>query len=133
METRRRPVMATAAAVLVCILNLISRPMPEIVLLDVRPPEASRLAEAFVRPNRHIIYLLTDTEVFDFARNGHLWAMKKLASIIVHEEWHLRHGPDERGAYHAQLLELLRQGEYPDRPIYRSVLAAMRFVTGGAL
>ena len=27
----------------------------------------------------------------------------KLASVIVHETWHFKHGPDEAGAYEAQL------------------------------
>ena len=30
----------------------------------------------------------------------------KLASVIVHEAWHLRNGPDEVGAYEAQLIFL---------------------------
>jgi hypothetical protein len=37
-------------------------------------------------------------------------ALAKIASIIVHEEWHLRHGLDEGGAYDAQLLTLTRIG-----------------------
>jgi hypothetical protein len=30
----------------------------------------------------------------------------KLASVIVHEAWHLQHGRDEAGAYDAQLIFL---------------------------
>ena len=30
----------------------------------------------------------------------------KLASVIVHEAWHLQHGRDEGGAYDAQLIFL---------------------------
>ena len=30
-------------------------------------------------------------------------AIVKLASIITHEEWHVRYGADGRGAYRAQL------------------------------
>jgi hypothetical protein len=33
-----------------------------------------------------------------------------VASVIVHEEWHLRHGRDERGAYVAQLTALAMLG-----------------------
>lgn len=121
--------LSSAAAVLVCVLNLIGRPLPEIVMLDVRPPDVSRRAEAFVRRNPDTIYLLTDTNVFHDARLGYQSALRKLASIIVHEEWHLRHGPDERGAYHAQLVELLRLGERADRPTYVGVQRAMLFVT----
>jgi len=60
-------------------------------------------------------------------------ALRKLASILVHEEWHLRHGADERAAYHAQLRELLRLGETPERRNYRGVLRALRLVTNGTL
>ena len=120
--------MATAAAVLVCVLNLIGRPMPPIVLLDTRPADVSPRAEAFVRRNPDTIYLLTMTDVYEDAKRRELQALRKLASILVHEETHLRHGPDERRAYESQLMELLRLGETPERPVYRGVAKAMRFV-----
>ncbi len=125
--------MFSAAAVLVCVLNLVGRPMPPIVLLDVVPPDVSRNAEAFVRHNENTIYLLTTTSVFDDARRGQLQAWKKLASILIHEEWHLRHGPDELGAYQAQLIELMRLGESIGRPNFNGVRRAMLTVTRGAL
>ena len=121
--------MATAAAVLVCALNLLGRPMPPVVLLDVPPPDASGSVEGFVRRNPDTIYLVTSTLVFQDARRGDKAALRKIASIIVHEEWHLRHGADERGAYDAQLRSLLRLGELPERALYRSVLRAMEYVT----
>ena len=34
----------------------------------------------------------------------------KLASILIHEEWHFRHGADERRAYDAQLTFLRMRG-----------------------
>jgi hypothetical protein len=117
--------MMTAAAVLVCALNLIGRPMPPIAMLDVRPADASPTAEAFVRRNTDTIYLITTTSVFEDARRGEHAAIRKIASILVHEEWHLRHGPDERAAYHAQLIELIRLGEKPDRPVYAGVVRSM--------
>jgi len=120
--------MTTAAAVLVCVLGMIGRPLPPIVLLDERPRDASHNAEAFVRRNPDTIYLLTQTDVFINARRGSTRALKKLASILVHEEWHLRHNADERTAYEAQLYELLRLGELPDQPLYRGVARAMRTV-----
>ncbi len=123
----------TAAAVLVCVLNLLGRPMPPIVLLDIRPPDASANAEAFVRRNPDTIYLLTGTAIFRDAQRGDRQAWKKLASILVHEEWHLRHGADERAAYQAQLIELIRLGESPGRPNYSGVVKAMLAVTRGAL
>lgn len=121
--------MLTAAAVLVCALSLIGRPMPPIELLDVRPPDVSANAEAFVRRDPDRIFLLTCTEVFRDAQLRKRDAVRKLASILVHEEWHVKNGADEAGAYHAQLAELLRQGEAPDRYLYRSVWRAMRYVT----
>ena len=120
--------MLTAAAVLVCVLEMVGRPMPPIVLLSDRPRDASPNAEAFVRRNPDTIYLLTQTDVFYEARRGNYRALRKLASILVHEEWHLRHSADERGAYEAQLYELLRLGESPDQPLYRGVMLAMRSV-----
>jgi hypothetical protein len=120
--------MLTAAAVLVCVLEMVGRPLPPIVLLDERPRDASPNAEAFVRRNPDTIYLLTQTDVFHDARRGSYRALRKLASILVHEEWHLRHNADERRAYEAQLYELLRLGESPDQPLYRGVFRAMRSV-----
>jgi len=118
----------TAAAVLVCALDLLGRPMPPIVLLDVRPPDVSRYAEGFVRRNPDTIYVLTQTTVFEDARRGNNQALRKIASILVHEAWHLRHGADETGAYQAQLMELLRLGETPDRWTYRAVAKAKQHV-----
>ena len=62
------------------------------------------------------------------AQRGSFRALRKLASILVHEEWHLRYLADERRAYEAQLDELLRLGEKPDEPLYRGVMRAMRTV-----
>ena len=120
--------MTTAAAVLVCVLGIVGRPLPPIVLLDERPHDASHNAEAFVRRNPDTIYLLTRTDVFQDAQRGSRRALRKLASILVHEEWHLRYNADERRAYEAQLHELLRLGELPDQPLYRGVARAMRTV-----
>jgi hypothetical protein len=104
---------------------MIGRPMPPIVLLDVRPADVSAGAEAFVRRNADTIYVITTTAAFEDARRGSLSALRKIASILVHEEWHLRHGPDERAAYQAQLIELMRLGEGPGRPVYASVVRSM--------
>jgi hypothetical protein len=128
MPARVEAGMTTAAAVLVCVLAMIGRPLPPIVLLDERPRDVSPNAEAFVRRNPHTIFVLTQTDVFYDARRGSLRALKKLASILVHEEWHLRYNADERTAYEAQLLELFRLGVLPEHPVYRSVLRAMQMV-----
>jgi hypothetical protein len=52
-------------------------------------------------------------------------AFIKLASIIIHEAWHVRHGQDERGAYLAQLLTLSRLGAGPGSDVYRGVHKSM--------
>jgi hypothetical protein len=52
-------------------------------------------------------------------------AMRKLASILAHEEWHIRHGSDERGAYEQQLTTLIRLGQQPGSGLYREVQISM--------
>ena len=126
--------MWTAETVLVCALALLPRQangFPPIVLLDTRPADVSRNAEAFVRHGDPRIYLLTDAPSFDRARRakhrcGELQALRKIASIIVHEEWHVRHPGDERGAYNAQLTALRSVGAEPGNPLLWEVQSAMR-------
>ena len=124
--------MTPAATVLVCALDLLGRSpesFPPIELLDVRPAHASVNAEAFVESGVNTIYLLTTSEVFQTAlkagtRCGNRNALRKLASIIVHEEWHVRHGSDEGGAYAAQLTTVQMLGGQ-DTALYNSVRRAM--------
>jgi hypothetical protein len=125
--------MPTAAAVVVCALALLGkseRNTARIELVDTVPIEASAQAEAYVRQNDKTIYLVTSSPVFRDAMAsrsecGDFIALKKIASIIAHEEWHLRHGADERGAYQAQLTTLLRLGVTPDQSLYTSVVRSM--------
>ena len=122
--------MWSAAAVLRCALSMLGRgasTLPPIVFLEVPPPHASPNVEAFVGESDDTIYLITSAPAFQAARRSHHVcgdppALKKLASIIVHEEWHVRHGSDERGAYDAQLMALrapLRVD--PDSSLFLSV------------
>ena len=123
--------MLSAAAVLVCALDLLSRPaggFPPIVLIDTRPDDVSATAEAFVRHSPDAIYLITSTEAFRAAQAGDGEALKKIASIIVHERWHIRNGPDERGAYEAQLASLFGMGIDPSRALVFQVRKAMMTV-----
>ena len=106
--------MLSATAVVLCALELLGRPVSTVVpikFLDSPPAGVSRNAEAFVVRNPPTIYLITSTQTFrDAMRVRQMYddldPFRKIASIIVHEEWHLTHGPDEQGAYLAQLTTL---------------------------
>jgi hypothetical protein len=78
-----------------------------IVLLNSRPPEVSKHA---VR------------------RCGALQSLHKIASVVVHEAWHVRHPGDESGAYAAQLSALITMGVGPGNPLYLEVSRARRAV-----
>jgi hypothetical protein len=125
--------MWTAASVLACALSVLGRSassMPPIELIDITPPDVSTGAEAFVRRESRTIYLITSSWVFDFALTSrtHCTAspeMIKLASILAHEEWHVRHGPDEKSAYEHQLVTLIRLGAPPGTGVYRAVQISM--------
>lgn len=109
--------MTTAMAVVVCALGLLGR-SPEslapIRFLDHPPAGVSGNAEAFAVHDPDTIYFITSSSTFreagEHRRCEPLDAIRKIASIIVHEEWHLRHEHDERGAYQAQLTALAMLG-----------------------
>jgi hypothetical protein len=123
--------MWTAASVLACALSVLGRSeanMPRIELIDVAPPYISGGAEAFVRQGT--IHLITSSSVFQTAlgsRSGCTvsTAMRKLASILAHEAWHVRHGPDEKSAYEHQLLTLIQLGLQPGSGVYHEVQVSM--------
>lgn len=126
--------MSSADAVLACVLSLLGRSadsMPPIQLVSQAPVHASEHVEAYVRPHDPKIYVVTSTAVFRDAQTAGARsrcgsnADKKLASILAHEEWHLRHGRDERGAYGAQLKAMIRLGIPGDSPMYRGVQRSM--------
>jgi hypothetical protein len=123
--------MLSAASVLVCALEALGRTpgaLPPIQFVDVAPREASAHVEAYVPRNSSTIFLLTSSDVFQAVQRSNctnLEAARKLASIIVHEEWHVRHGTDERGAYQAQLNALIRLGVRADSVLFRGVLRSM--------
>ena len=135
--------MSTAALVLVCALSLLGRSadrLPPIVLLDTRPAGVSANAEGFVRRDPDAIYLLTSAPVFQAAMwaekfRGACWdreSLSKIASIIVHEEWHLLHGADEREAYAAQLTALTMLGFGPHSGLHFSVKRSMQAALNGS-
>jgi hypothetical protein len=125
--------MWTAASVLACALSVLGRSeanMPRIELIDVAPPYVSDGAEAFVQRDNRTIYLITSSSVFQTALSSRVGcststAMQKLASILAHEAWHVRHGPDEKSAYEHQLITLIQLGVQPGSGMYRSVQVSM--------
>src|SRR5262245_27878219 len=125
--------MSSAAAIITCALALLGRSertMPPITLVEAAPKHASIQTEAFVSlPDPHI-YVVTSSPTFRDAMRSRLTcsesaSLKKLASILIHEEWHLLHGQDESGAYYAQLTTLIRLGVPPDNNVYRGVQRSM--------
>jgi hypothetical protein len=128
--------MQSAAAIVACALALLGRSeksMPPITLVEAPPKHASIQAEAFVSLPDPRIYVVTSSPTFLEAMRARSSCsespvMKKLASILVHEEWHIRHGRDESGAYYAQLTALLRLGVPPDNNVYRGVQRSMQAV-----
>ena len=128
--------MWSAAVVLVCALDLLGRSpeaLPPITLLDAAPRAASPTAVGFVVRGERRIFLITSSDAFRTARAaqhrcGEQDALRTIASVIVHEEWHVRYGADERGAYEAQLLALIRMGADAGSSVYSSVNRAMQTV-----
>ena len=129
--------MLAAAAVVMCALNLLGRShtIAPIELLATPPPTQSANAEAFVTRDPPTIYLITSTEAFRDAASddsrSRLDGCRKIASIIVHEEWHVRHGPDEEGAYSAQVIALMAMGAQPVQinQVRRSMTAVLKTAT----
>jgi hypothetical protein len=129
--------MSSAAAVVVCALAVLGRSeasMPRIELVETAPIGSSPQVEAYVLTPGNIIYLVTSSRVFRDAQDTkNKWCsdtlpIKKLASILAHEEWHLRHGGNEKGAYEAQLMTLIRLGVQPGSGLYSTVVRAMMTV-----
>jgi hypothetical protein len=84
-----------------------------LVLTSAMPRTVSPGAEAWTVYDEHgkgeRIFLYTRSRTFRCAsvRGGDQnRCLLKVASVIVHEAWHLRNGPDEVGAYEAQLVFL---------------------------
>ena len=82
--------------------------VPHIEVVDAKPADASPTVEGWVRFNADgsalpIVYISADTYVYRDAAGQDYQALVKLAGILAHERWHLRHGRDEVGAYTAQL------------------------------
>jgi hypothetical protein len=128
--------MSSAAAVLLCALDILGRSaenFPTIRVWEQRPGDRGSHVEAFVTQHDRTIHLIADSPAFSAARRSaetnplrckpHA-TFALLASILVHEEWHLLHGDEEDGAYAAQLTALLSFGFAIDSAIYRRVMLA---------
>lgn len=123
--------MSGASFVLMCTLELMGRSpesLPPIKLVDAPAVGASANVEGYVITGVPVIHIVTSTQAFRDADCGDRATLVKLASIIAHEEWHVRHGRDERSAYEAQLMTLMMLGAGPDTGVYHQVRRAMRHV-----
>jgi len=111
-----------AAAVVACALALLGRShtVAPVQLVLMPPPHASPNVEAFVTTGEPTIFLITSSVTFRATQTADPWTAahregcRQIAAILVHEEWHLRHGSDERGAYMAQLTTLQLLGARPE-------------------
>jgi hypothetical protein len=72
--------------------------------------DSSPGVEAWTASGRVFVYTHSDT----FRCASHVPSIRqcllKLAPVIVHEAWHLRHGPDEARAYDEQMAFLMLNG-----------------------
>ena len=131
--------MTDAAAVVLCALALLGRSpetMPRIELVDLAlvelMMEGTSPIEGYVINDSGTISVVTSSAAFQAARCGKPRSLVKLASILAHEEWHVRCGGDERGAYEAQLAALVRLGAGPDTAVYQNVRYTMHHVLSSA-
>lgn len=134
--------MDTAAIVVRCALSLLGLSpdtFPPIAVLNSRPSMVSPDADAFTASpgdGARVIYLIGPAPAFaaamkgvqDRGECGDREPLQMVAGILAHEEWHVKHGSDERGAYLAQLRTLLLVGSGPSRWPYRVAQRSMRTV-----
>jgi|KBSSwiStaDraftv2_1062776.scaffolds.fasta_scaffold50211_4 hypothetical protein len=126
--------MWTADVVLLCALELLGRPassFPPIEFVRSAPADASKGVEAYVGPRDGKIYLLTTGSSFQrllIARQrcGDTDAARKLASVLIHEDAHIREGATERAAYEKQLVTLMMLGSNVGSPPYQETFRAMQ-------
>jgi len=114
--------MSAPALIVLCVLDILGRSadrLPPIRVIETAPRGASPNAQAFVDRENATIHLITAAPALRAARAAAgrgrdrcppRRTLGMLASLVTHEEWHLKFGSDEKGAYQAQLLELARLG-----------------------
>jgi hypothetical protein len=126
--------MLTAELALACALELLGRPassFPPIEFARAAPAFASPGVEAYVGPTDKKIYVVTTSSTFrqllkSERRCNERDAARKLASVLIHEEQHVRHNATEEAAYHAQLIALMGLGAGLGSPPYIEVTRAMQ-------
>jgi len=132
----------TAASVFVCALSLLGRSpqsFPPTEFVDTASAGVSPLAMAYISREEaaaHIV-LVTSTWAFMNARRsriqcGDIDAIREIAGVLAHEEWHILHGDNEEGAYDWQLVTLLRVGEPFDGALIHKVKKAKEAVLAAA-
>jgi hypothetical protein len=126
----------SAETVFVCALALLGRTeqsFPPVQFVENVPEGVSPLAAGYVPDTEARIVVITSTSAFMKARGaidrcGQLEALREIAGVLAHEEWHVRHGPDERRAYEAQLTALLYAGADWNSPLFHKVTRAKQAV-----
>jgi hypothetical protein len=126
----------SAETVFVCALALLGRAearFPAVEFIDRAPPGVSRLAQAYIKDTEPRIVLITSTSAFVRVRREKdrcrdLEAIREIAGVLAHEEWHVLHGPDEAGAYNSQLTTLLFVGADQNGSLYHKVMRAKQAV-----
>jgi hypothetical protein len=127
----------SAEAVLVCALELLGRSepgFPAVEFVEHVPAGVSASAEGYAFYAEARIVLVTSTSAFTKARRasyrcGDVEAIREIAGVLAHEEWHVRHGPDEQGAYDAQLIALLYVDAGQNGPLFHKVMRAKQAVS----
>ncbi|HUK34016.1 MAG TPA: hypothetical protein VLV86_08915 [Vicinamibacterales bacterium] len=123
-----------------CALALLGhtkRGFPAVEFVEKAPPGVSAQAEAYVLNSEKRMVLITSTWAFRQAREaefecGRIEALQEIAGVLAHEEWHLRHGTDEQGAYDAQLTALLAAGADQNGALFHNVMRAKQKVMNAA-
>jgi hypothetical protein len=127
----------SAESVVVCALALLGRnqaQFPPIQFVEKPPAYVSRLAQAYIQGPDARIVLVTSTSAFVRARRSspecaEVEAIREIAGVLAHEEWHVLHGADEEDAYNAQLTALLYVGADQNGALYHKIMQAKQVVT----
>lgn len=128
--------MWTAATVLTCALQLLGRSdatFPRVELIEKVPPGISPLATGYVLTAEKRIVVITSTAAFTRARRatyrcGDVEAVRDIAGVLAHEEWHLLHGGDEEEAYNAQIIALLAAGADANSSLVHKIMQVKQAV-----